>query len=138
MLRINESLFIDDAEIQMSAIRAMGSGGQNVNKVSSAIHLRFDIKASSLPDKYKYRLLNLADSRITKEGIVVLKAQTHRTQEKNREEALQRLKALIELVTVEVKPRKKTRPSLNAKKRRLESKKRTGINKALRKKVDYD
>ena len=137
MLRINEHLCIEDTDINMTAIRAMGSGGQNVNKVSSAIHLRFDIYASSLPDKYKHRLLSLSDSRINKDGVIVLKAQTHRTQEKNKEEALHRLKALILSVIAERKPRKKTRPSLNAKKRRLDAKKRHGINKTLRKKVDF-
>lgn len=137
MLQINEQICIEDTEISMTAIRSMGSGGQNVNKVSSAIHLRFDVNASSLPDKYKHRLLSLSDSRITKEGVIVLKAQTHRTQEKNKEEALHRLRALIASVIAERKIRKKTRPSLNAKKRRLDTKKRHAINKALRKKVDF-
>lgn len=137
MLAITKDLFIEDNEIQLSAIRAMGSGGQNVNKVSSAIHLKFDIKQSSLPEKYQERLLALSDSRITKEGVIVLKAQTHRTQEKNKEEALARLKMLIASVTVEVKPRRATRPSLNAKRKRVDSKKRTGLTKTLRKKVDF-
>lgn len=138
MLVINQHLSLEDSEIQLSAIRAMGSGGQNVNKVSSAIHLKFDIMASSLPTKYKERLLALSDSRITKDGIIVIKAQTHRTQEKNKEEALSRLKNLIVSVTIEVKPRRATRPSLNAKRKRVESKKRTGVNKKLRKKVDFE
>jgi len=115
----------------------MGSGGQNVNKVSSAIHLKFDIKASSLPEKYVEKLLAMSDSRISKDGVVVIKAQTHRTQEKNREDALARLKALILLAMHEDKPRKATRPSLSAKRKRIDSKKRVGQTKTLRKKVDY-
>lgn len=135
---ITPSLSIDDNEIQLTAIRAMGSGGQNVNKVSSAIHLKFDVKASSLPEKYIDKLINMADSRITKDGVVVIKAQTHRTQEKNREEALARLKALILTAMHEDKPRKATRPSLSAKRKRIDSKKRTGQTKILRKKVNYE
>ncbi|MGB3725684.1 MAG: alternative ribosome rescue aminoacyl-tRNA hydrolase ArfB [Glaciecola sp.] len=137
MLRITNNISIGLDEVQLSAIRAMGSGGQNVNKVSSAIHLKFDIKQSSLPEVYKERLLAMSDSRITKDGVVVIKAQIHRTQEKNKENALARLTQLIKSVTVEEKPRRATRPTLGAKRRRLDSKKRDGITKSLRKKVDY-
>jgi ribosome-associated protein len=137
MIKINHNLAIEDSEVELSAIRAMGSGGQNVNKVSSAIHLRFDINASSLPEIYKTRLLNLQDKRISKEGVLIIKAQTHRTQEKNRQQAILRLIDVITLVTKEEKPRKATRPSLAAKRRRVDSKKRTGLTKTLRKKIDY-
>jgi ribosome-associated protein len=137
MIKINHNLAIEDSEVELSAIRAMGSGGQNVNKVSSAIHLRFDINASSLPEIYKTRLLNLQDKRISKEGVLIIKSQTHRTQEKNRQQAILRLIDVITLVTKEEKPRKATRPSLAAKRRRVDSKKRTGLTKTLRKKIDY-
>lgn len=137
VVEIRPNVVIDDSEISMSAIRAMGSGGQNVNKVSSAIHLKFNIAESSLPEKYKEKLLKLADSRISKDGVIVIKAQTHRTQEKNRDDALARLKALIVSALHEDKPRKATRPSLNAKRKRVDSKKRNGATKSLRKKVDF-
>nr|WP_136251226.1 alternative ribosome rescue aminoacyl-tRNA hydrolase ArfB [Ningiella ruwaisensis] len=135
---ITDNLSIDDTEYGMTAIRASGNGGQNVNKVSSAIHLRFDVAASSLPEKYKTRLLSLSDSRITKEGVVVIKAQTYRTQEANKEEALSRLKALILMVMEEKKPRKPTRPSLSARRKRVDAKKRTGLKKNLRGKIDLN
>jgi ribosome-associated protein len=137
MISLPHNIFIDEDQYQLSAIRSAGNGGQNVNKVATAIHLRFDIGASTLPDKYKARLLALSDSRINKDGVVVIKAQSHRTQEKNKDDAIMRLKALIQSVLVEKKPRRATRPSLNAKKKRVDSKKRTGINKVLRGKVDF-
>jgi ribosome-associated protein len=137
MLKITENIVIEDSEVELSAIRAMGSGGQNVNKVSSAIHLRFDINASQLPDHYKQKLLALNDNRISKEGVLIIKAQSFRTQEKNREDALKRLRMLVISATKEVKSRKATRPSLNTKRKRIESKKKSGATKSLRGKVDF-
>nr|CAL15507.1 peptidyl-tRNA hydrolase [Alcanivorax borkumensis SK2] len=136
MLQVSRDLQIPDNEIDLQAIRAQGSGGQNVNKVASAIHLRFDIRASSLPDRYKERLLALSDQRITSDGVVVIKAQQFRTQEMNKENALARLAQLIKSVTVEQKPRKATRPTLGSKRRRLDSKTKHGKTKSLRGKVD--
>ena len=136
MLQVSRKLQIPDSEIDLQAIRAQGSGGQNVNKVASAIHLRFDIRASSLPDRYKDKLLALSDQRITTDGVVVIKAQQFRTQEMNKENALARLAQLIKSVTVEQKPRKATRPTLGSKRRRLDSKTKRGKTKSLRGKVD--
>ena len=135
MMQISSSVTIPAREIEISAIRAQGAGGQNVNKVSSAIHLRFDIGASSLPDSYKERLLRLHDQRITKEGVVVIKAQQHRSREKNREEALRRLRQLIRSVAVSRKKRKPTKPTRSSREKRLDSKTRRGAVKLARAKV---
>lgn len=126
---------VDEREVEFSAIRAQGAGGQNVNKVSSAIHLRFDIMASSLPDDIKERLLCLSDSRITQEGIFVLKAQQHRTQEMNRSDALARLQQVIDGVSVPQKARRATKPTYGSKQRRLAGKSQRSEIKSSRGKV---
>ena len=132
-----QSLFpVDEREVEFSAIRAQGAGGQNVNKVSSAIHLRFDIRASSLPEELKLRLLGLNDSRITQEGVLVLKAQQHRTQEMNRSDALNRLQEIIDSVATPPKPRRATKPTYGAKQRRLEGKSQRSEIKSSRGRVD--
>lgn len=135
MLHIANSIAIPAREIEVSAVRARGAGGQNVNKVSSAIHLRFDIRASSLPDLYKERLLRLHDQRITKDGVVVIKAQQHRSQEMNREEALARLQQLVRGVAAARKKRKPTRPTRSSQRKRLDSKAKRGAVKLTRGKV---
>jgi ribosome-associated protein len=126
---------VDEREVECSAIRAQGAGGQNVNKVSSAIHLRFDIPASSLPDEVKTRLLATGDSRITQAGVLVLKAQQHRTQEANRAAAMARLQAIVDAVALPPKPRRATRPTRASKLRRLEGKSQRGEIKSLRGRV---
>ena len=135
MLEITKAVVIPADELEFSAIRAQGSGGQNVNKVSTAIHLRFDINLSSLPEFYKQRLLSFADQRISKDGVVVIKAQKFRNQEKNREDALTRLGALIRTATQVNKPRRPTRATKGSQKRRVDSKVQRGKTKALRGKV---
>jgi ribosome-associated protein len=138
MLIISNNTNIPDQEIEITAVRSQGPGGQNVNKVSSAIHLRFDIPASSLPDFYKQRLLKIKDSRINKEGIVIIKAQKFRSQEKNREDALVRLQALIRSVAVVQKKRRPTKPSKASQRRRMDSKTKRGKTKLLRGKVPHE
>ncbi len=137
MIKLSNTVSIPLGELDFSAIRAMGSGGQNVNKVSSAIHLRFDIKASSLPDEYKRRIISIRDSRLTKDGVIVIKAQAYRTQEQNKAEAILRLESLLRDAIKVEKKRRATRPTLASKRRRLDGKKKSGQTKTLRRKVDF-
>ena len=132
MLIISNTVTIDEWEVELTAIRSQGAGGQNVNKIASAIHLRFDIKRSKLPDFYKQRLLQLNDSRVTKEGVIVLKAQSHRTQELNREDALKRLKDLIVSATKLERARRATKPTRSSQRKRMDKKTKHGQTKALR------
>jgi ribosome-associated protein len=138
MLKISNTVTLDENEVEITAIRASGSGGQKVNKVSAAIHLRFDIDTSSLPEFFKEKLLSLKDKRITKDGIVVIKSQQHRSQEQNRDEALERLVELIKSVTVTQKKRLPTKPTKGSVHRRLDSKKKQSSKKKLRGKVERE
>ena len=138
MLNISNNVSLDENEVTFEAIRAQGSGGQKVNKTSVAMHLRFDIEASSLPDFYKQKLLTRKDKRITKDGIIVIKSQQHRSQEQNKDEAMRRLVELIKSVNVTQKKRIATKPTKGSVNRRLQSKKKHASNKNLRKKVKDD
>jgi len=135
LLQINVGLNIAESEIDFSAIRAQGPGGQNVNKVSTAIHLRFDIKSSSLAEKYQLKLLRANDQRINKQGVIIIKAQSFRSQEKNRADAIDRLLRTIRDILMENKPRFATKPSKTSQRKRMDTKTKRGKTKSLRGKV---
>ena len=136
---ISDDITIPISEIELSAVRSQGAGGQNVNKVASAIHLRFDIaNSTALPDRARRRLLGMEDSRITSDGVLIIKSQEHRTQERNRRTAIERLCELIQTALIEPKPRKKTRPSKAAKQQRLDGKRRRANIKKTRGRIDSD
>ena len=136
MLQISTHVVIPDSELTIHAMRSQGAGGQHVNKVSTAIHLRFDIGASSLPQFYKEEMMKLNDSRISEDGVITIKAQQHRSQEQNRADALDRLRVLIQSVAIPRKKRRATKPTKSSKQRRLESKTKRGKLKALRRTLE--
>lgn len=137
MLQISKAVTITDSELEISSMRSSGPGGQNVNKVSTAIHLKFNIQNSKLPDFYKERLLKLSDHRITQKGVIIIKAQAYRTQEKNKLDALTRLKNLIKEAILPIKSRKPTKPTKASKQRKTENKNKRSLTKNLRARVDY-
>ncbi len=137
MLELSNHVIIQEWEVELSAIRAQGNGGQRVNKVATAIHLRFDINRSALPNAYKERLLKLSDSRISSDGVIIIKAQSYRTQEQNKEDALNRLKELILSAMVVQKARRATKPTRSSQRKRVDSKTKKGATKVLRGKVKF-